>query len=193
MESNPIYNEFISSGLELFKQYGYKKVSIEDICKKSGISKMTFYKYFKNKLELMKCIIDRNTNDAMSRYREIMSSDISFNRKIEQMIIMKLEFSDKYGPILIKDIIENVKELHDYIFSLQADTIAASIEMYKAGVKEGYIRKNITEQYFVFTLNYFTRMLDDPEYIRLFPDISERIREGVELFFYGIYNFREKE
>ena len=42
----------------LFKLYGIKRVTVEEICKKANVSKMTFYKYFRNKIELVKHIFN---------------------------------------------------------------------------------------------------------------------------------------
>ena len=43
------YNQILTKGKELFWKYGIKRVAIEEICKQAHVSKMTFYKYFKNK------------------------------------------------------------------------------------------------------------------------------------------------
>ena len=46
--------EVINSARELFITYGYKKVSMDEIAKKSGVTKKTIYSYFKDKNELIK-------------------------------------------------------------------------------------------------------------------------------------------
>lgn len=46
-------NRIIECSIELFRQFGYNQVTIEDICKESGITKSTFYYYFKSKDALL--------------------------------------------------------------------------------------------------------------------------------------------
>ena len=45
-------DQIIQAGRHLFWKYGMKRVSIEEICREAGVSKMTFYKYFANKTAL---------------------------------------------------------------------------------------------------------------------------------------------
>ena len=45
-------NLIISAAMEEFSKASYDAASINQICKKSGISKGSFYQYFADKLEL---------------------------------------------------------------------------------------------------------------------------------------------
>mgnify|MGYP002626908048 CR=1 FL=1 len=38
----------IKTARELFSLYGYRKVSMDELAKKSGVTKKTIYTYFKN-------------------------------------------------------------------------------------------------------------------------------------------------
>ena len=49
--SNPKREQILKTGKELFWKFGFKRVTIEEICKEAGISKMTYYKYFTNKMD----------------------------------------------------------------------------------------------------------------------------------------------
>ncbi len=52
LENNEKYKDILETGQELFWKFGFRRVTIEEICKEAGISKMTFYKYFSNKMDL---------------------------------------------------------------------------------------------------------------------------------------------
>ena len=47
----------VETATDLFMRYGVKRVTVEEICQTAKISKMTFYKYFKNKKVLAEHII----------------------------------------------------------------------------------------------------------------------------------------
>ena len=56
--NNTKYNDICREGRKIIWKHGIKRVSIEEICREAGVSKMTFYKYFPNKLELVKSLFD---------------------------------------------------------------------------------------------------------------------------------------
>jgi len=47
--SNPKREQILTTGKELFWKFGFKRVTIEEICKEAGVSKMTYYKFFTTK------------------------------------------------------------------------------------------------------------------------------------------------
>ncbi|MBN1927463.1 MAG: helix-turn-helix transcriptional regulator, partial [Prolixibacteraceae bacterium] len=49
-------NQILQSAKKLFWKYGIRKVSIDEICREAGVSRMTFYRLFKNKIELAKVV-----------------------------------------------------------------------------------------------------------------------------------------
>ena len=69
--SNPKRIQILSTGKELFWKFGFKRVTIEEISKEAGVSKMTFYKYFPNKIELAKNILDDIFDDSLVKIKLI--------------------------------------------------------------------------------------------------------------------------
>ena len=58
VERDPvIMAEILTEGRELFKRYGFKKTTMEDIAKMVGKSKSALYYYFKTKEEIFEAII----------------------------------------------------------------------------------------------------------------------------------------
>ncbi|MFC2150201.1 TetR/AcrR family transcriptional regulator [Calditrichota bacterium] len=47
----------LASAEEVFKRHGYQKSTIQDVCKGAGLSKPTFYNYFKDKSELFSALV----------------------------------------------------------------------------------------------------------------------------------------
>jgi AcrR family transcriptional regulator len=52
------YESILITGHDLFWKFGFKRVTIDEICKKAEVSKMTFYKYFTDKIDLAKKVFD---------------------------------------------------------------------------------------------------------------------------------------
>jgi AcrR family transcriptional regulator len=48
--TNQKYLKILAAGRDLFWKHGFKRVTIEEVCREAGASKMTFYKFFENKI-----------------------------------------------------------------------------------------------------------------------------------------------
>ncbi|WP_406428399.1 TetR/AcrR family transcriptional regulator [Streptomyces sp. NBC_00147] len=57
----------LESGLEQFKAKGYAATKVDDIATAAGTTRVTFYKYFPTRSELMKALIDEQLNEALQR------------------------------------------------------------------------------------------------------------------------------
>lgn len=73
------YNEtkekIIQRSIELIKNNGYDQVTINDICEASGISKHTFYYYFKSKEEVLMRFFHVPYDLTTKRVSDILSMD----------------------------------------------------------------------------------------------------------------------
>jgi len=58
-KNNIKYQAIFKTGKVLFWKHGIKRVTIEEICTEADVSKMTFYKFFPNKIELAKKLIQQ--------------------------------------------------------------------------------------------------------------------------------------
>ena len=88
---NKKLQQLIENAWDLFWQFGFTRVSIEEICKEAGVSKMTFYKHFKNKNDLVRFIMKEMSEYSLRLYDEIMSEDIPFVEKIHKSVELKIE------------------------------------------------------------------------------------------------------
>ncbi|RKY46233.1 MAG: hypothetical protein DRP91_09295, partial [Candidatus Neomarinimicrobiota bacterium] len=109
-------DKIVETGKKLFYRYGIKKVSVEEICKEAGISKATFYKYFKNKVDLALFILREIFDNAWKEYCDIVNSNDPFNMKMEKIIKWKGEMMNIFSQDFIKELVNSdVKEIRDYI------------------------------------------------------------------------------
>ena len=96
-------NEILDTAQEIFLTKGYKQTSVESIIKKVGVSKGTFYYYFKSKEDLLDKLVKRMTSkikveiqkivektdlDAISKLEEAYS--VAGNIKLENIHLVKL-------------------------------------------------------------------------------------------------------
>jgi AcrR family transcriptional regulator len=65
----------LETAVGLFKQYGYESVRIDDICKKAGITKSTFYYHYKSKTDLLGAFFDISDIEAEKQLSALLLDD----------------------------------------------------------------------------------------------------------------------
>ena len=60
----------MKSAFTLFQRFGIKKVTVEEIARGANVSKMTFYKYFRNKKDILLTIMDRELKQGQKSTAE---------------------------------------------------------------------------------------------------------------------------
>ena len=100
--------KILEKAFELFRKNGYKDTKVEDITRKLGISKGSFYTYFKTKEELLYELLENVKKSEMERYSKV---EIDENPKktlenfIKENILLKYESNRRYDIEIISDFI----------------------------------------------------------------------------------------
>ncbi len=103
-KNNKKYLDLTRTAKALFWKYGIRRVSIKEICDEAGVSKMTFYRYFTNKTELVKEIMDNIFGESMHNYKNIMAEDVPYIEKVRKMLLLKFEKTQAISHEFVKDI-----------------------------------------------------------------------------------------
>ena len=98
------HNILFSTAKKLFFKFGLRRVSVEEICKKAIVSKMTFYRNFNNKEHIAVIILNDFLDESFEKYKNIMSENISFGKKVEKLILNDKNYIDQLGPEFINDV-----------------------------------------------------------------------------------------
>ncbi len=180
--------QIIETGKELFFRYGIKRVTVEEICREARVSKMTFYKHFNNKFELVKKIIDLLIAENLIRYREVMKrTDIAFEEKVRLTIQMKMEGINEFGDAFYDDyLVQNEPELASYIQAKSSSVLNEILKDYVEAQQRGDIRNDINPEFILYFLNHIFDLAKDKELLKLYDHPQEVIMELVNFFFYGI-------
>ncbi len=78
--------EVIKTARELFTKYGYKKVSMDEIAKKSGVTKKTIYTYFKDKDSMFLYFIEEELNLMKDSTKTDVSDNMSFIESVAKSL-----------------------------------------------------------------------------------------------------------
>ena len=192
VKDNPKYQSIFNTSKELFWKYGIKRVTIEEICKKAEVSKMTFYKFFPNKIELAKTILDELFNTSMVKFNEIVTNDIPFSEKLKELFLMKIEGMNNFSMEFINDIYTNPETgLKGYMEELQQKSMGIIINFYKDAQSKGFIRKEIKIDFILAYSRQIMKMMEDQHLVTQYDKPQDLVIESMNLLFYGIVTGNE--
>jgi len=172
---------------ELFWKYGFKRVTIEEVCREAKVSKMTFYKHFKNKIELVKKIYELEVNKAMKKYRSIMDSEIPFIEKVKKSMELKREQTENLSQEFYDDLLKgDIDELKEMFNNATQNSLRIILNDYIQAQKKGEIRKDIKPEFILYFMNHMMEMAKDQKLSGLYSNPNELIMELNNFFFYGV-------
>lgn len=134
----------IISARELFCKYGYKKVSMDEIAKKSGVTKRTIYTYFKVKNDLIKYFLYEEIKKMKDIVKKIEEKNLRAPEATHQIIYSLLEY--RKDNEIINKLYEESKNLSTGIarecIQILNDSLLSEIKrLLEKGIKNGDIKK----------------------------------------------------
>lgn len=179
--------KILNNAKNLFWKHGIRRVSVQEICKEAGVSKMTFYRHFENKEDVAFQVIDNLYHNNYKTYREIMDSSAPFAEKVVQMIKTKRDNVTGISKELVKDIFENNNEkLQNLIQGLRQKNIENILKDFAKAQENGEIRKDIKLEFILYILNDMNNKMQDEQLQKLYQNEEDLIMELTNYFFYGI-------
>ncbi|MDY0094749.1 MAG: TetR/AcrR family transcriptional regulator [Candidatus Vecturithrix sp.] len=172
----------LTTAEELFFRYGIKRVTVEEICQKAGVSKMTFYKYFSDKIALAKYIWQiRVVDESLAKLDELDALNIPFREKIERIF----EFAEQ---LVAKMENEYIKDFIALDFDrLNLDQIMQRFkQIFTDAQQRGEVRPNIRPEFLLAMHEKTHELMRDEKLLELYPDYSAYNRECFDFLCYGM-------
>lgn len=76
------------AALPIFERYGYRKSTVEEICREAGMSKRTFYEEFRDKADFFGHLVLHQALGLLNRWREETAHAPSARARLEALIDM---------------------------------------------------------------------------------------------------------
>lgn len=180
------FRQIFSTAEELFQNHGFRRVSVEEICQKASVSKMTFYKYFANKDDLIKFMLDSWFKESERIMHQVMEMEAPFVEKIKILLKLKEEYSQKLSMEFFADYVNPGAELAGFIREFIDKGVAIFIDFIKAAQEKGEVRKELKPEFLIAVLNQIMEMARNEELIKLYPSVTEFSLEVNNFFYCGI-------
>lgn len=82
-DSDKVKCDILTAAVEVFKKYGFTRVSMQDLSKESGKGRSTLYYYFKNKEEVLNTVAIEIFTDILNKAQENISPEATFSENME--------------------------------------------------------------------------------------------------------------
>lgn len=180
---------------ELFAQFGFNRVTMNEIAGALGMSKKTLYKYFNNKEDIVKEIFSKIKCDCIEFVDELYSNpDIDFLQKLKTLLnFLGIMTSRLKGPLVTE--LESAypaiyKEMKEFQRQRALDKFSHLIH---EGVKQGVFRDDIQTDIVVHIYLSAVRELIDPSFLSSSSVSAEQVYENITtILFEGIMNDSSK-
>lgn len=183
-----LLDKIFNASTELFRQYGFKTITMDDIARRAGVSKKTLYQQFANKNEVVsesvtwyKCQISErceatmnDSENAVEGMVRLMGMFDHIHRQINPTSMLELE---RFYP-------EGYKRFKDRLVNEDVEVIKKNI---LRGIEEGYYRSCIDPDFMARYRMELSLMVFHPNFL-----VNEQLEMHTvaykigEHFLYGI-------
>lgn len=176
-----------STARELFWKHGFKKVSIDEICKKAHVSRKTYYTYYANKSALVISLLDKLTSEMMLIYNNIINSDKSFSQKMHEMLVLKFERNKDFSMEFVADFFNpDAADILEYFNKMVAESIQITKEFFIKAQEKGEMNPELNIDYVMWMMQKQMELCSLPELMSMFTDAETMARQISQSIVYGI-------
>ncbi|GAB4331233.1 MAG: TetR/AcrR family transcriptional regulator [Calditrichia bacterium] len=185
--------KLIQTATVLFEKHGIKRVTVEEICQQAGVSKVTFYKFFKNKLHLAEFVLTEMLNNAQAEMNRILDSNTSFQQKIAALIELKMKYIRNFSNEFIQELSSaGIPELKAILEEKSEESLRAFLAFLEAGKKKGEIRPTLRTEFILYQIQQMNVYFEDENLRKHYLRPQDLIRDMLDFLFYGILNRRDE-
>lgn len=183
-------NNILEKVLALFKRYGTRSVTMDDIARELGMSKKTLYQEFSDKDDLINRVIDYDMDQNRILLQEVNKSD---SNAVQELFLLNHQFHSArtlYSPTLYLDLRRYYPEIyHRWIEDKRSNMYRVITENLKKGKSEGIYRLEIDEHIIGRLHIARVEMLDGNDIIEDHERLSKEFIQEVFIYhLHGICN-----
>lgn len=186
---NPKYQAVKDTGKVLFWKHGIKRVSIEEICREAKVSKMTFYKFFPNKIELAKYLLIEIIDASLNDFKKVLDSDLSFTEKVQKMFLIKMEAAKGFSVEFINDVYKFPETGIPAIMEEKGNvSLQLFVNFFLESQQKSLIRKDVKIEFIMHYFNQMAQIFENAALVDKYQTPQDLILESMNFLFHGIVN-----
>lgn len=155
---------------ELYRKYGVKSVSVDEIAVALGISKKTLYQHIRSRDELLKLVVEHSLNKFSREVLKLVTPEENLIKKLALLYAFIVKSSRNVNPTFILDLKKVSYKQYLYVQEFRNKRLYDGVKsIYEQGVEEGIFRSNVDIRYAYYNQIY---KVSEIAY-KIFPDYDE--------------------
>lgn len=188
-EEKEIRERILKKAEEMFVQFGYSKVTMDEVAAQLGMSKKTLYKFFPSKEHLIRSVIFE-VKCEVSEYCDVLFRDqeIDFVDKLKRLMSFFGKQSAKLRGPLLNDLQKTIPECWNELQEFRNKHAYERFnQLLSEGIKAGAFRADIDQQLILLMYVNTMQAMINPEVLSQVPYSGKQVYEVmVKIFFEGI-------
>ena len=191
MKDDDIKNRIVEVAQDIFKRYGFKKSTMDEIAAAAGKGKSTLYHYFKSKEEVFAAVIEKEGNTMFRELNKVITANIDSKLKIKKYITTRMELIDKLSNLysaIKSDYLNHFSFIQKYRIKYDEYEILLLEQILQDGInkKEFNINEDDTKIY-AYGLATALKGLEIPFFLEnRYSEISSRLDSMLNILIYGL-------
>ncbi len=187
--------EILAAAETLFLSKGVRSITVEEITREAEVSKATYYKYFSDKQDLIKHVLEKLFKKNLHKLENIV--EIGKRDKLTYESFMSVFDLDEYEEIFQSDFIKELQTDYPEMVALYTQWVMERRlpkyqELMRMAKVDGLIRMDIDTdfliQYTVAMRQAMINSLQGSPYYDKKIDLKEFLRQFYDLYLNGVVN-----
>ncbi len=175
-------NAILDAAFRLFNEKGYASTTVSEIAKCAGVSQVTLFKYFGDKLALTRETIHRFMDTVMPRFEAMISADVPYTVKMGRMLLFKREEQLKIGDWLYNEMRWDDPVIQSLIADFLRERVRTFyVDLFTQAEREGSLPTGVSIELAVAYVTMWQKVITQQDMIR-----RENIEGLYHLFLYGL-------
>ncbi len=133
-----VYNNIIKTASDLFKNYGLKSITMDDVANACMISKKTLYKYVKDKVDLLVKAYEIEFEKQSSNFIEIINKNLNAIEEVFEIHKNLIKMLKSSNPAVEFDLIKYYPKIHKQMLDDRSKMIyKMMLRNLQKGIDEG--------------------------------------------------------
>ena len=180
-------NEIKKAAKKIFWEEGLNKTNVEQISDAADISRMTFYREFSSKNELVFEIIGELFEGIINESNRIFEKPIPFIEKVNEVVSYNYTvFKDISQEMLIDLNHQKNPTLKKYIDEHNNRSKSNFFKIIQSEQNKGNIRSDVKVEFISYFMDKAYELMFDPEIKKMYDTSDEVIDAITRMFFFGI-------
>ncbi|MDD2596776.1 MAG: TetR/AcrR family transcriptional regulator [Candidatus Cloacimonetes bacterium] len=171
---------------KLFHRYGFTRVSVEELCRQAGVSKVTFYRYYKGKDELILNLLKILFDDMLCACNDVLNGDLSLKQKLDTVMILKQDFISLLGAEILEGLFHH-PSAREYYLRLSEESYESFREFLYREQQQGRINPGLNVEMFLALLKEVAKIFSDNSIAQYSTSFPELVTQVNDILVYGIF------